>query len=212
MNSDRAPSPNSSSVVPRPPSSKSPKLNRSPRSANPLPAFDMTAIESASRVKRSRNQVERVARNPADVRRKHERSLRDHPLGSRYSPSALWFQSSLKHVLRDLIPLSSPPPSTWGRNHRYTASRHVRRGKVGRRENDRRRSSKDKNPSALIMVMVMVIVDHGRARTVGMEIKSLRTGFLPSSPPVHLVKIIQHEPEFCWGHFTTWPTTERQEC
>jgi len=35
------------------------------------------------------------------------------------------------------------------------------------------------------------------ARTFRMEIKSLRTGFLPSSSPAHLVEIVQHEFEFC---------------
>jgi hypothetical protein len=49
----------------------------------------------------------RVARKLAGVRSKHEPNLHDHPLGNRYSPSALRSQSSLKHVLRELIPLSN---------------------------------------------------------------------------------------------------------
>ena len=88
-----------------------------------------------------------------------------------------------------------------GRNPRHIASHHVRRrGKVGRRENEVLGATaklERQKPSALVMMKKMLRVDRGWARTFGMEIKSLRTSFLPSSSTAHLVEIVKHELEFC---------------
>ena len=75
-----------------------------------------------------------------------------------------------------------------GRNPRHIASHHVRRGKVGRRDNE--------------VIGATTKVERQKAfgldnDDVGMEIKSLRTAFLPSSSTAHLVEIVQHELEFC---------------